>query len=294
MRKAQATSSANQTADHHQTASGSPLAKWTMAATTPAAAGMGIPTKYFLPGRPGFEGCGFTWNIEAGQAAGAGDHEHEGGDGAQLHQARAQLAVGQDGQQAESPHPGEHGGGHAEGDDVGQRVQLAAEVAGGAGHARDAPVEHVEDDGEADGAGGKVEVPGLRHRALHGLGDRKVAEGHVGGGEQRRQQVHAAAQALAALGRGGVPAGPARSITASLPSSSTAVRGSVTRSRRANTLEPPCTLSPTLHLQSGGAVQDHVHARAELDQADALARAPWIRPPSSRRRCGAPAVPRSA
>ena len=32
--------------------------------------------------------------------------------------------------------------------DVGQRVELHAELAGGAGHARDAAVEHVEHDGE--------------------------------------------------------------------------------------------------------------------------------------------------
>src|SRR5580765_6130159 len=37
---------------------GSPPKKCTTAAITPAPAGIGIPTKYFLPGRPGFEGCG--------------------------------------------------------------------------------------------------------------------------------------------------------------------------------------------------------------------------------------------
>src|SRR6202021_3442307 len=38
---------------------GSPLEKWPTAAMTPAPAGIGMPTKYFLPGRPGFDGCGF-------------------------------------------------------------------------------------------------------------------------------------------------------------------------------------------------------------------------------------------
>src|SRR6185312_496550 len=38
---------------------GSPAEKCTTAATTPAPAGIGMPTKYFFPGRPGFEGCGF-------------------------------------------------------------------------------------------------------------------------------------------------------------------------------------------------------------------------------------------
>src|SRR6266545_3908401 len=38
---------------------GRPAEKWTIAAITPAPAGIGRPTKYFFPGRPGFEGCGF-------------------------------------------------------------------------------------------------------------------------------------------------------------------------------------------------------------------------------------------
>src|SRR5580698_9760288 len=42
----------------HQEVTGSPEAKWTIAAITPAPAGIGIPTKYFLPGRPGLDGCG--------------------------------------------------------------------------------------------------------------------------------------------------------------------------------------------------------------------------------------------
>src|SRR3954451_7832013 len=53
-----ATTSSIHTSDVHQEAIGSPREKCTTAAITPAPAGMGIPTKYFLPGRPGFEGCG--------------------------------------------------------------------------------------------------------------------------------------------------------------------------------------------------------------------------------------------
>src|ERR1700752_5303810 len=51
-------------ADHanavYTDATGSPPEKCTTAAMTPAPAGIGMPTKYFLPGRPGFEGCGFV------------------------------------------------------------------------------------------------------------------------------------------------------------------------------------------------------------------------------------------
>src|SRR6202021_3141835 len=51
------TNSSQVTAVTHEL-KGSPLEKWTTAAMTPAPAGIGMPTKYFLPGRPGFEGCG--------------------------------------------------------------------------------------------------------------------------------------------------------------------------------------------------------------------------------------------
>src|SRR5437588_11786489 len=44
----------------HQDAIGSPPEKCTTAAITPAPAGIGMPTKYFLPGRPGFDGCGLA------------------------------------------------------------------------------------------------------------------------------------------------------------------------------------------------------------------------------------------
>src|SRR6476619_5403357 len=53
-----ATTSSIQTSDVHHDAIGSPREKCTTAAITPAPAGIGIPTKYFLPGRPGLEGCG--------------------------------------------------------------------------------------------------------------------------------------------------------------------------------------------------------------------------------------------
>src|SRR5260370_24882657 len=45
---------------HHS--GGSPPVKCTTAAITPAPAGIGIPTKYFLPGRPGLEGWAL-WGI---------------------------------------------------------------------------------------------------------------------------------------------------------------------------------------------------------------------------------------
>src|SRR3984957_19880818 len=58
MRYPTATTISIQVSAVHQEAIGSPSEKCTTAAITPAPAGIGIPTKYFFPGRPGFEGCG--------------------------------------------------------------------------------------------------------------------------------------------------------------------------------------------------------------------------------------------
>src|SRR5438309_10583216 len=59
MRYATATTNKIQVKEVHHDVIGSPSQRWTPAAITPAPAGIGMPTKYFLPGRPGFEGCGF-------------------------------------------------------------------------------------------------------------------------------------------------------------------------------------------------------------------------------------------
>src|ERR1700689_3382661 len=60
MRYPAATMIAIHTMEVHKAATGSPAEKWTTAAITPAPAGIGMPTKYFFPGRPGFDGCGFV------------------------------------------------------------------------------------------------------------------------------------------------------------------------------------------------------------------------------------------
>src|SRR5216684_1948112 len=48
----------------HQKLIGSPPLRCTVAAITPAPAGIGMPTKYFLPGRPGFDGLGLCWILK--------------------------------------------------------------------------------------------------------------------------------------------------------------------------------------------------------------------------------------
>ena len=72
-----------------------------------------------------------------------------------------------------------------------ERIQFLAEVAGGVGHARDASVERVERNGEADGQRGVVEVLRLQQRALQALRDGEVAGRDIAGGKERRQHIHA-------------------------------------------------------------------------------------------------------
>ena len=80
-----------------------------------------------------------------------------------------------EGQHAEAPDIGKHAGRDAEGDDVGERVELLAEVAGGVGHAGDAAVDAIEEDGEADGERGAVEVRRVGRGALDALRNGVVA-----------------------------------------------------------------------------------------------------------------------
>ena len=57
-----------------------------------------------------------------------------------------------------SPRVGEDGGRNPEADDVGQRIELAAEFARSVGHARDTAVQPVQNHGETDGFGGDFEI----------------------------------------------------------------------------------------------------------------------------------------
>src|SRR5439155_7424821 len=116
-------------------------------------------------------------DVEPGQPQRAAGHEEEGGQPAHP------------GYGAEGPGVGEQGGGHAEGDDVGQAVQLPAELARGSRHARDPAVEHVEDDGPRD------ERRRLAVLAVEGLDDRPEAQEEVAGREQAGQDGRAPPEA---------------------------------------------------------------------------------------------------
>ena len=95
----------------------------------------------------------------------------------------------------QSPGERQDGGRHAERDHVGERVELDAERARRVGQPRDAPVEHVEDERDAD------ERRGGREVAAHRVHDAGVAAEHVADGEEARQQVDAAPVAARSLRR---------------------------------------------------------------------------------------------
>jgi hypothetical protein len=88
----------------------------------------------------------------------------------------------------EPPRKRQHRRREAERDDVGERVELQAEGAGGVGHPRDPPVEHVEDERDADERRGGDEI------AAHREHDAGVAAEHVADREQAGQQVDAATE----------------------------------------------------------------------------------------------------
>ena len=73
-------------------ASGSPAVKCTTAAMTPAPAGIGMPTKYFFPGRPGIRRLRIAADVEARQAAGSRDQKEKAGNRSQLRQLDVPLS----------------------------------------------------------------------------------------------------------------------------------------------------------------------------------------------------------
>lgn len=88
---------------------------------------------------------------------------------------------------------------YTEGDGIGQRIELFAELAGGVGHSGDAAVEAIEENGKADGTGGEVKVPTLAvDHTRNGLRNRVISRSDVYRRKQRRQDEHALAHSLAA------------------------------------------------------------------------------------------------
>ena len=113
-------------------------------------------------------------NVESRQPQRRCGHEQEG--------RRPSEAT----ERAEAPRERQHGGRHPERDDVGHRVELHAELAGSPRHPRDAPVEHVEHDSDADERRGHLEL------TAHRVDDARVAAEHVAHREEAGQDGDAA------------------------------------------------------------------------------------------------------
>ncbi len=139
----------------------------------------------------GIGGLGVHLDIEARQAAGSGQKENKGRDGAQLNDAGAHIQITSERQHAKAPVPGQYRRSDAKCDHVRQRVQFATEGAGRVGEARDAAVEKIEDDGDANRLCSLIEVPRIGGRTLNGLRNRVVTSRNVSGGEYGRQDVQA-------------------------------------------------------------------------------------------------------
>ncbi len=167
----------------------------------------------------------------------------------------------------DAPGEREHGGSDAEGDDVGERIHLAAEIADGVGHAGDAAVQAIQHHGGADGLGGDFEMriaaelsAGAEQRALDGANDGDESEKDIAGGEQRGQRVGGAPGTP--RGRTGIEEpfleGEPRHLAQ--PSSLRAQDAGAAR----DALARP-------HLDVPFGAQEHVDAGAKLDEPDAFA-----------------------
>ena len=152
----------------------------------------GHPDEVFAVGAAGIFRDGVDADVEAGETAGSAEKEEKADEGAELNELEAVVVVHHPGEGAESPGEGEDAGGDAEGDDVGEGIELAAEVAFGVGEAGDAAIEGVERDGEADGDGGVIEMMRREGGAFEALGDGEEAGRDVDRGEERGQDEHAA------------------------------------------------------------------------------------------------------
>src|SRR5579872_7038639 len=97
----------------------------------------------------------------------------------------------------EPPHPGQYRGSNSKSNDVRQRIKFTAEFAAGVGHARDAAIQSIEENGEPDRDSGIIKMPWLSDASLQRLQDGVIARADVGGGEQRGQQIHSLTALLA-------------------------------------------------------------------------------------------------
>ena len=176
-------------------------------------------------------------HVEPRQPERAADHVEE-------RRARAHAA-----ERLERPRVEQEAGRDPEGDDVGERVELHAELGGGAGQPGHLPVEHVEHHADEERQRGPL-VP-----AVEGQHDRVEPAQEVPRRQEPGQEEDRLPPPLAQLG----PAPPPKR------------RGPPPHGSTPMTVSPPRTRSPGLHPQPDRGRHDQVRARAELDQAEPLA-----------------------
>src|SRR5262249_12799816 len=115
-------------------------------------------------------------------------------------------------------------------DHIRKRIELHAERAGAARHTGDAPVEHVEDEREADKRRRSLVV------AAHRIHDADVAAEHIAEREQAGKQVDAPPQARARPVAGAAEEAQARAL----------IEHQTIQCSTAMTVSPPRTVSSTL------------------------------------------------
>src|ERR1035438_9843952 len=208
------------------------------------ACGNGHTNKIFLARASGIGRLRAAGDVEAGQSTGSRHEESKTCNRAQLQDFQAEVRLDRGGQHVKTPHPREQGGSDTEGDDVGEGIKFFAEIALGVGHAGDAAVEAIEKHGKADCHRGEIQMPGFDGSSAGRLNNREESGCDIGGGKQRRQDVHAFAHASA---------GTVRVATAGIQlfheeasrSPAPAATGWAT-GKRARIDAPPWTWSPSL------------------------------------------------
>jgi hypothetical protein len=150
-----------------------------------------MPTKNFLPGLPGFRGCGLTLMLN--RASRLAPQKQKTDQDSGVHHVVAKLRIDRYREHAEPPDVRQQAGRDAKRNHIGQRVEFLAKVTGGVGHARDEAIHAVQQRRQSDRQRRVVEVGRIGDRPLHALRNGIVAGRDIRRRKQRRQQVHAAA-----------------------------------------------------------------------------------------------------
>src|SRR5665213_360672 len=161
------------------------------------------PHEILAGGQPRISGHGVFLDIESRQPHRPADQKQE-----RQKFSRALQLIEHPGSErcpheCHAPYISQDRGRDSEADDVGQRIELAAELAGCVGHARDAPVKPVQQNCEPDRLRRYFEIERRlawirpeRQRPLKSPQNRKIPQEDVPGREQRGQRIGCARRTL--------------------------------------------------------------------------------------------------